>query len=324
MTDEGQTSWLYEVLEDTPAELPHRDRFQSKLAGAAAADYVRVRTYLEHAKRVDPDDLPQATRDAIEKASASFRSTVLNLITKAEMADNDQSRISATTKRNADQAAATVQQSLGTWLETLRSHRPHLIASEFDWTARYETVRAMEAEYDSTLAKVNALHDRLERLGIQVGVGPVQTVYRDHAHAHQVSARQWLWAVVGSVVLTILVGVALLIFMPPPETTAAAVGVTATKVVILGSLAFGVSMVVRTYRSHAHLEAVYELRAGALATFTDLHEALQDDSEARAIVLTELAKAVFAPADTGMTSTSGDKTIVENVMPLMSPLGRSS
>lgn len=177
--------------------------------------------------------------------------------------------------------------------------------------------RVQEAEQ-----RVGELADKASVLIERVGVGELATHYSGQSKEQGEAAARWLKAVGACGLL--LAGVVTWLIVETLTHSGAPDwpelgGMIATKAIALGVLSYAVSFCSKNYRSHRHLEATYRQRAAALDTYSLMASSLTEDNEGRGIILTELAKAVFAPSETGLAGGSpGDKTVIENTVPIVS------
>lgn len=222
-------------------------------------------------------------------------------------------------------------QQINSVYQNLVRHAPHIHIAGIDWVGHLEAARDARAAAEESQARaaevaasLDALEARAKTLVEQIGVGELAKHYGSEADEQASSARRWLWAVIVSGVLLLAVVVWLFIEThglganPSWEQIARSL---ASKALAIGVVSYAVTFCSRNFRSHRHLEAVYRQRKASLNTYSAMASALQEDDEGRKVVLAELAKAVFAATDTGMTpSSAGDKTIIENTVPIVSAL----
>lgn len=209
--------------------------------------------------------------------------------------------------------------------------RPHVRGGSVDWVneaaaAREARQRAEEIEAQIALAReqLDALDYKAREIIEKVGVGSLAGHYNDEAMTHQKAARNWLYGVLVCAALLLSVVGWLLgeTHQVDAETTlASVVAMAVSKALAIGVLSYAVTFCSKNYRTNRHLNAAYRQKAASLETYAAMAISLREDPQDRHVVLSELAKAVFAATDTGLTqSGTGDKTVIENSIPLVSAI----
>lgn len=224
------------------------------------------------------------------------------------------------------QAAQTFAQHVqANYVQVVQRVRPYLRSVSTDLAedvadARDLYVRASEAE-----RRWAALEKRAQELVERVGVGSLASFYKTEAESHAASARWWLAGVAAFTAALVALVVWLMhgaYTLPANSDWHVVATQSAAKAIGIGVLSYAITFCSRNYRAQLHLQAAYRQRMASLETYSAMAVALKDDKEDKRIVLVELAKAVFATTDTGLTqSGSGDKTIIEQSIPLGSLLG---
>lgn len=201
--------------------------------------------------------------------------------------------------------------------------RPFVRGDTVDFVAELRAVSESNERVAEAEARLEALEEKAKAIIERVGVGRLAAHYETEA-AHQ-AAGAWRWLIGVGVCVVFLGSVVgwILVDMQRAGSTLSweTAGVMLlSKALVLGVLSYVVTFCSRNYRAHQHLHAVYRQRMAALDTYSTMALALRDDPEDRKLVLTELARAVFTPAETGLTGSTGDRTIIENSIPLVSAM----
>ncbi|MBO0609347.1 hypothetical protein [Myceligenerans salitolerans] len=226
---------------------------------------------------------------------------------------------------NHGQHIATLKSAIGNASNTVAQHvRPQIRSGVVDIAKIKDMAERAYADASASRTKFADLVRRAEEVIDRVGVGSLAGHYEKQADKQAESARAWLWGVAVSGAGLVAVVIWLIVETgrhPEPLDWPDYASMFVTKALAIGALSYAVSFCSKNYRSHRHVEITYRQRMAALDTFTVMASSLaqEDDKEGRVIVLTELARAIFATVETGMTSSgSGDKTIIENTLPIMS------
>lgn len=203
--------------------------------------------------------------------------------------------------------------------------RPQIRSGVVDIAKIKDRAERAHADASASRAQFADLVRRAEEVIDRVGVGSLAGHYEKQADKQAESARAWLWGVAISGAGLVAVVIWLIIetgLHSEPLDWPDYAGMFVTKALAIGALSYAVSFCSKNYRAHRHVEITYRQRMAALDTFTVMASsfAQEDDKEGRVIVLTELARAIFAASETGMMSGSGDRTIIENTLPIMSAM----
>jgi hypothetical protein len=154
------------------------------------------------------------------------------------------------------------------------------------------------------------------RLG-EVGASELSSKYRSQAKEHKEAAGRYGLAAIIATAATIALAAVLFINLRVPSAltgTNAWVQLTrdlVARVFFLGLASYVVTFLARNYRVNKHLQVANEQKSNALDTFP-LFSASALSSDARDVIIAELVKTVFSPADTGYLGGDTDTTIVES------------
>lgn len=260
------------------------------------------------------DDL-EVSEDAVQAANGSSNSLRGSV---TELRGPSQNRTPT------DAATRFVQNVDSNWRTVASRVRPFLRGSITDWAAEAAEAKEAKERFGEVTTRWAELQAEAERIIERVGVGRLAGHYENEAKGHGTSAGGWLGGVIAATVaLTALVTwLVVEAYLAPSGADWRMVATqAAAKAVGIGVLSYVVTFCSRNYRVHKHLQASYRQRMAALDTYAAMATALADNQDDKRIVLTELAKAIFAAGDTGfMASGSGDKTIIEQSIPLTSML----
>lgn len=138
----------------------------------------------------------------------------------------------------------------------------------------------------------------------EIGVERYAVIFKDEAHSHRINARRWLGVTAALAVLTIAFGfwgVSYYIDKITEMTTAQAIQVGLSKLVILAVLYFGLVWSARIYKAQQHNCVVNQHRHNALTTFETFINTTED-KETKNAVLIQTTKAIFSPQHSGFTA----------------------
>ncbi|GAB4086204.1 hypothetical protein GCM10028784_28340 [Myceligenerans cantabricum] len=274
--------------------------------------YEIVRGILNAIEQEPESELPTSVRDTAKEVKNDFK-RVATEIANTDPAD----------RRSAEAKLEAFAKTVDRHYDDVLTHlRPQLRADVRDMQDRLGKATSLEAQLRQSLAGFKDLHSKVEDLILKVTTGGQAKHFEDEAERQRNAAILWLLAVIGAGLGLAIVVAWLLIetrsIDQSEDTGWEAIGaMLATKALTIGVLSWAVSFCSRNYRSHRHMESMYRQRMAAVNTYVVMASSLEEDDAGRSIVLTELAKAVFASSETGLTpGGTSEKTIIENIIPL--------
>lgn len=137
----------------------------------------------------------------------------------------------------------------------------------------------------------------------EIGLSKYAVIFKNEARSHRINARRWLGVTAALAVLTIAFGfwgVSYYIDKITEMTTAQAIQVGLSKIVILAVLYFGLVWSGRIYKAQQHNCVVNQHRHNALTTFETFVNAT-DNPETKNAVLIQTTQAIFSPQHSGFT-----------------------
>lgn len=211
------------------------------------------------------------------------------------------------------------------WSVDIRPHlgRPSLDQGRQQWlvTSQLDEAAALLAVAQEARTTLEALTAKASDLLTQVGTGELAHHYSGQADTHRNSAKAALIAVVATTGILVVVGWGVVVTIPETNEWTNLAREVLARLFLVGALTFAVAFTSRIYRVNSHLTVVYEQKAHALRTFSLFARSIQDD-DSRGMVLAELVRAVFAPAETGLVDASPEHTVIESASPLIAALAR--
>jgi len=137
----------------------------------------------------------------------------------------------------------------------------------------------------------------------QVGVSQHSTVFKTESDDHKKEAKKWLKWTIGILIGITLVSILALIFIPNEEAnTREIIQYTLTKLVILSTMFYALSICSRNYKAHKHNSLLNQHRQNALTTFETFSKAAGPDDQTKNAVLLEATHTIFSNQQTGYLS----------------------
>ncbi len=135
----------------------------------------------------------------------------------------------------------------------------------------------------------------------QIGVDAHSVDFSVLAGEHKDTAKNWLFGVIGLVLLAVLFPVLFVTWFPLEGDWSSIGNIQkfVTKVAILFILYFLIAQATKNYRTHRHLYVVNKHRETSLKTFRTFVESAEADPGVKMQILLEASRTIFAPSHTG-------------------------
>lgn len=136
----------------------------------------------------------------------------------------------------------------------------------------------------------------------KIGVAQFAVRFGEIAKEHVAVAKRWLIAAIVLGLVTIVVAVGFLSWLPVDGelSNPATIQRIVTKIIVISLVYFSAIWASRNYRTHRHLNVVNSHRQNALTTFQTFVKAAGDeDKETKNAVLLEATRCIFSPIATG-------------------------
>ena len=318
LTDWCPMGALHDRLEFLSDELLDQLPRQEELGGLnfsiAAETLRRIRTvaraYDEQAPTEVPEEVSRGASDhlqALEQLVAEIQSFNLQVADSANVHAGIMTRLAATREWFLTHVRPQVQ---GSFVD--------VAAKQVELNALLEGVRRSASETEDLLARVR-------QLAGEAGAGQLSGYYGTQADGHESAAMRFFAGAVAATV-ALAIGAAFL-FGSLEVDTEASTGAqwvelarnALVRLFFLGLGAFVVNFLIRGYRTNKHLQVVNEQKRNALDTYGLFVEAVEA-REAQDVITLELVRVVFATAESGFLSDSGEQTVVESPTSMLSLL----
>ncbi len=160
---------------------------------------------------------------------------------------------------------------------------------------------------DEVLQELNETLRNAEAAAAQVGVSKHSTIFKTAADEHEKQAKFWLKWLITILTMTAIIAFLFLLFFPgDSEKTSRVLQYTVTKLLILSTLFYGVTICNRNYKAHKHNAFLNKHRQNALSTFETFSRAAGPDEQTKNAVLLEATHTIFSNQPTGYISSDSD------------------
>ena len=143
-----------------------------------------------------------------------------------------------------------------------------------------------------------------KKVAAEIGVAKYAEIFKSEADSHKEKGRWWLVATVILAALTVLFGFLSISYYVDKITslsTAQAVQVGLSKLVILAVLYFGLVWAGKIYKAQQHNYVVNQHRHNALNTFETFVKATEDEQTKNAVLI-QATQSIFSPQHSGFTA----------------------
>jgi len=161
-----------------------------------------------------------------------------------------------------------------------------------------------ENERKSLLSESKEIMDKMHDAAATVGVAAHAIPFAKEALSHQKQGNRWLWATIILAILTLGFGagnVWYYIIKTSSLSSAQAIQVGISKLVVFGILYFGVVWCGRMYKAQRHNYVINQHRQNALKTFETFVKAASDEQTKNAVLI-QATQSIFSPQYTGFVA----------------------
>lgn len=158
----------------------------------------------------------------------------------------------------------------------------------------------IEKESKAYLKELEETLNNAEAAAAQVGVSKHSTVFKTESDKHEEEAIKWLKWTIGLLVAIALMAIVILYIIPNSSSEPREiVQFTITKLVLLSTLFYGLSICSKNYKAHKHNSLLNQHRQNALTTFETFSKAASTDQQTKNAVLLEATHTIFSNQQTG-------------------------
>ena len=177
----------------------------------------------------------------------------------------------------------------------------------------------LQARFEQLAARLTEMEPVVEAqraTAAVTGAEDLSVEYMNQATRHESGWKLWLWVLLGTGVVAVLGGIALLAWNRPTgsDIDGETLARLALDLFVIGLLLYAVRVSALQFRVHRHLEAKARSKAAALSTFSRFVASGAEPST-RDVLAATLAQAVFESGDTGFVDSSSDQiTLIERIV----------
>ena len=170
-----------------------------------------------------------------------------------------------------------------------------------------QSINQLSSEIQGAKSEAERALSEIRAVAAEAGVSQEAGTFHEAANRYESLAKRWLWGSVGSALVTIGVGLAVVfVWNTGGEGSATAlVQAVLGRAAVLAVLSFATLTAVRMYRSNSHLAVVNRHREDALKSFNAFREGTHSDDTKDKILLAA-AHAAFGQTATGLISEKAD------------------
>lgn len=163
------------------------------------------------------------------------------------------------------------------------------------------TKKHISEKSEKMLAEIDSILAISQKTAGALGVTEYSKIFQEESDEHQRTARSWLKATIGLMVLLVVVGFVPIIFSDFIDTNNnySLIQLAVTKILVLTVLFYGLNLCAKNYRSHTHNSILNKHRQNALRTFETFVKASGEDNQTKNAVLLEATRTIFTNQQTG-------------------------
>jgi hypothetical protein len=173
---------------------------------------------------------------------------------------------------------------------------------------------------DSFVKQVDGLKETVNLKTQEVGIGKFSAIFKEESESYRKSANSWMRNTV-LIMIALVGGVVLLFFFVEVDDgkTFQIVQYSVTKILIISSGFYSLSICMKNYRAHKHNEVLNRHRHNALTTFETFTKST-DDPQTKNAVLLEATRSIFSNQNTGYNNVDvSDSEITNKIIEYVKP-----
>lgn len=164
--------------------------------------------------------------------------------------------------------------------------------------------------------EINAILESAKSAVGKVGVNVHATLFEKESIFHKNEANKWLKNVGVVIILIIIGGLAALKMMPSFDNAAFIIQYSVTKIVVIATMFYALSICMKNYRAHKHNEIVNKHRQNALSTFETFVNSSAEQQTKDAVLL-QATMSIFSNQQTGYSSSDNDGDMPSKVIEII-------
>lgn len=162
-------------------------------------------------------------------------------------------------------------------------------------------------ESEKKIKELNDILTNAKSAANQVGVSKHSIVFREESDFHNTESKKWLKYTVCILIGIVVIGIGLsFLGREFSKTTTQVLQFSITKLIILSTLFYALSLTNRNYKAHKHNSIVNKHRQNALTTFETFSAAAGDDIQTKNAILLETTHSIFSSQQTGYMQNEND------------------
>ena len=173
-----------------------------------------------------------------------------------------------------------------------------------------EQIRLLKAELSSSKETINKeLAEILEtarQTVSEVGVASHAIHFKNEATENLNESKNWLIALVITVLLTIGWGIACFFIHPDTKDSVDVIQFTVAKLIIISGLYFALSMITKNYKAHRHNYIVNKHKQNSLNSFEAFVKGAGEDLQTKNAVLISATQSIFSAQPSGYSNQDTD------------------
>jgi hypothetical protein len=173
-----------------------------------------------------------------------------------------------------------------------------------------EQIRILKAELSSTKDIINQelaeILDTARQTVSEIGVASHAIHFKNEATENLNESKNWLIALIITVLLTIGWGIACFFIHPDTKDSVDVIQFTVAKLIIISGLYFALSMITKNYKAHRHNYIVNKHKQNSLNSFEAFVKGAGEDLQTKNAVLISATQSIFSAQPSGYSTQDTD------------------
>lgn len=263
-------------------------------------------TFFKNVALCDFDRIPMQQIDEIA-SQASVANEILNQIKNFSLDKFPNNPVGT-----RDQYLRNIENNYGVILTSLVSiieyFKPKQDIENYEIEARnnLEEIRDLKSELfnikEITTKELSEILDTARQTVSEIGVASHAIHFKTEADQNLKESKNWLWALVIMIIITIGWGVTCFFIHPDSYKSSDIIQFTIAKLIVISGLYFALSMITKNYKAHRHNYIVNKHKQNSLNSFEAFVKGAGDDLQTKNAVLISATQSIFSAQPSGYST----------------------
>jgi hypothetical protein len=183
-----------------------------------------------------------------------------------------------------------------------------------------DSIRHMKDDMEKQQVELNQILQSARQASGQIGVASHALHFKEAAEEYLKASKNWLYAVIGAVVLIIGWGTACFFIHPTTGDASLIIQFTIAKVIIISGLYYALTTCVKNYKAHRHNYVVNRHKQHSLSSFDTFVKGAGEDIATKNAILLNATQSIFSAQPSGYSNVEPENDTNKIIEILQSPL----